>query len=231
MRSKRPRGALLVAAGAIFSSAVLGACASTSRGEEAKSPQQIVLDAEHATGSARSVHIRGRVSSGNGPVNLDVVDGQSSGGGIVSAGGLTFRVVLAGNEIYLNADTATWTKAADPSVGRRLGGKWVKTSASNSSFENFVDFLEIPRLVKALSTSDRLTKQPVTSVDGIRVVPVHDDGPGQGLVDVATSGTPYIVAIQGGRSSGIVHFDRYDTAALPSPPARATDLGSVEGAG
>jgi hypothetical protein len=118
----------------------------------------------------------------------------------------------------------------------RLESGWGRSledggALANSDSSSFTAFLEIPKLVSSLQSSGSLTKEATVTLDGQKVLPVKDNGPNQGRLDVAAIGKPYIVAVQvGGSKSGTIHFDRYNTGAIPTAPANAIDLNSLPGA-
>lgn len=199
-------------------------------GEASKSPDQIVKDARAATGSATSVHITGKVSSGGQNIQLDVVADHGRGGGTITENGMAFETVLDGKTVYLMADQATWTKAANASVAKLLAGKWIKTTTDNQDFRDFPSLLDISQLVSGFTPSGTLTKGKVTSVNGVAVVPVTDHESDGGTMYVENEGTPYIVAISGPTASaGRINFTQYNTAKIPATPQGAIDLSQLEG--
>jgi hypothetical protein len=230
-RMHQAAGVAALAAGTALSAMALAACGggSSSNGEATKSAQQIVTDAQKATQAARSVHISGTVASDGEKVTLDVVDGRTSGGGRIGLDGATFQVVLAKQEVYLKANAATWSKVSkSASAGQLLGDRWVRTTSSNSDFGQIAEFLELPKLVGALKSSGSLTKEKAATVDGQKVVPIKDNGENQGTLNVAASGTPYIVSLQtGGSNTGTVHFNQYNKATIPAAPANSIDMDSL----
>jgi predicted small secreted protein len=215
----------------IAAGALLAACNSPGgNGEAAKTAAQIVKDAQRASSGATSVHISGKGVSGGTPVEMDIVAGHAHGGGAISENGLTFQTVLDGKSVYLKADAATWTKVSNASVAKALAGKWIKTSTDNQGFGALADILDISKFVSQFSRSGTLTKGKVTSLAGVRVVPVTDHQANGGILYVAATGTPYIVAVRAtGSTQGTVYFDQYNTAKLPPDPSGAIDLSALGG--
>lgn len=200
--------------------------------EATKTPLQILKDAEQATGGASSVHISGRGTTGGTPVQLDIVDGQGRGGGTITENGMSFQTVLDGKTVYLKADAATWTKAANATAAKLLADKWIKTTTDNQDFSDLAGILDISQFVSSLNQSGNLTKGNVTSVDGVPVVPVTDHGSDGGTLYVANKGTPYIIALAGtGSDKGKIYFTQYNTARIPPDPSGAVDLKALEGGG
>lgn len=207
-----------------------GSTGARSNGEAAKDPAQIVKDAQHATGAVTSVHIKGKGTSGGDAIQVDIVAGQGHGGGTISENGETFQTVLDGNTVYLEADAATWTKASNASVSRLVAGKWIKTTTDNQDFGALAGLLDISQFVSNFSQSGTLTKGSVTTIDGVSVVPVTDHGSDGGILYVAASGTPYIIALGAtGADRGRIDFTQYGTAKFPPDPTGAIDLNALSG--
>jgi len=235
MRRSRVPWRLMPAGSVLAAAVLLGACGggSHSNGEASKPPNQILSDAEQATAAASSVRVSGNITTNGTHIQLEVVDGQNRGGGTVGVNGLIFQTVLDGQEVYLKANAATWTKVANASVAQLLANRWIKTTTSNQNFSAFAKLLDISQLATNLKASGTITKEATTKVDGISVVPLKDSGPNQGTLDVAATGTPYVVSVSsGGQNQGILHFDDYGSATVPAAPSGAIDLNSLEqGAG
>lgn len=212
---------------------LLGACgggSASGNGEASKPADQILKDAQAATGSASTVHITGSINTGGTPVQLDVVADHTRGGGVISENGMVFDTVLLDKTVYLKADAQTWTKAANASVARMLANKWLKTTANNQNFNEFATLLDISKLVSNLTASGKLVKGSTTVVDGVKVVPITDTGSDGGTLYVALTGTPYIVAVRGPTAgSGSIHFGSYNSAKVPAAPANAIDLSGLMG--
>jgi hypothetical protein len=204
-------------------------------GEAANSADEILANAQKASNAATSVHVSGSGTSSGTALSVDAILGHGRGGGTVSVNGATFDTVLDGQEIYLKADEASWSKLlnGDTAAASLLSGKWLKTTASNQDFSDFASLLDISKLVSSLQPSGTVTKEPPTTFGGLPVIPLKDNGPDGGLLYVAGHGTPYIVAVSGGRSGdkGAIHFDQYNSATLPAPPSGAVDLNALANQG
>lgn len=228
------------AGAALAAAALLAACSggggssttgSSASGEAAKSPAQIVSDAQQATGNATSVHIKGAGITGGTAVRLDIVAGHGRGGGAISESGATFQTVLDGKTVYLQADAASWTKVSNASVAALLAGKWIKTTTDNQDFRDVAGLLDISQFVSNFSQpSGTVTKGPVVTVNGVSVVPVTDHGSDGGILYVANTGTPRIIALGAtGSDRGTIYFDQYGTAKFPPVPTGAIDLNALQG--
>ena len=225
-------GCRLLPVGLVLAGAVtFGACGGGSHGngEAIKPASQVLSDAEQASAAASSARISGNITSNGTQIQLQVVDGHNRGGGTVGVNGATFQTVLDGQEVYLKADAATWTKSANTAVAQLLANRWLKTTTSDQNFSSFAKLLDISQLVTNLKASGTVTKEATTKVDGISVIPLKDNGPSGGTLDVATTGAPYIIAVSGGgRDQGILRFDEYGSARVPAVPTGAINLNSLE---
>ena len=218
---------------AVTGISVLGACgggSASANGEASKPAEQILKDAQAATGAASTVHITGSIDTGGAPVHLDVVADHTRGGGVITENGMVFDTVLLDKTVYLKADAPTWTRAANASVAKMLAINWLKTTTNNQTYNEFATLLDISKLVSNLTASGKLVKGPATVVDGVKVVPITDTGSGGGTLYVALTGSPYIVAVRGPTAgSGSIHFGAYNSAKVPAPPAGAIDLSGLLG--
>jgi hypothetical protein len=200
-------------------------------GIAAMTPDRIVAQVERAMDAQKTVHIAGDVQSSGGPsVHLDVVDGQTRGGGTIAIEGSPLNVVVDGSTFYVKGDAAAWAKlTGSASEGQSLAGKWLKTDTSNSDFSQLASLLTIPELVKALGRGPTPTKGPVTNVDGVSVLTLTTT---DGTSYVATTGSPLLISSHGNGGSGgtgTLTYDQYNAATPPAPPSGAIDLGAVGG--
>lgn len=230
-RTSRP--ASVLGAGLLVLGLVSCGTGGTTRdnGIAAMTPDRIVAQVERAMDAQKTVHIAGDVQSSGGPsVHLDVVDGQSRGGGTIAIDGSPLNVVVDGSTFYVKGDAAAWAKlTGSASAGQSLAGKWLKTDTSNSDFSQLASLLTIPELVKALGRGPTPTKGPVTNVDGVAVLTLTTT---DGTSYVATTGSPLLISSHGNGGSGgtgTLTYDQYNTATPPAPPSGAIDLGSVGG--
>lgn len=231
--SRRRTGASVVA---LLATATLAACGSGSShgasGEAQKSAQQILADAVAATQNAGSVHVSGSGVSSGEQFSLDVVaTNGKGGGGTVGLKGGSFQMVVSGTTVYLKASSADWTKLSGSSAaGQALGGKWLSTTTDNPDYGQLASFVDLNTLVTQMAKpSGTVVKQPLTTVDGIKVIPLHDTGDQGGTLDVAATGSPLIVELSagGGGDQGSVKFDQYGKAQVPPTPSGAVSLDSL----
>ncbi|HEX6394407.1 MAG TPA: hypothetical protein VFZ97_13295 [Acidimicrobiales bacterium] len=197
-----------------------GGCSSSAK-ESDKTAAQIFADAKTATSSLRSAHVVGRFS-GVALQSIDVVVGQSVGGGSVAVGGQQISIFADQNSVYMKATPSAWLALSkDPKIGR-LGGHWAIFPSGSAFYAQF-GINSIQKLVDNTLNQDpkTLTKGPTTTVLGQKAIELHSP---QGMIFVAAKGPPYLLGLQGG---GAVAFTQFNTAAVPTAPqgaVPATDL-------
>jgi hypothetical protein len=200
--------------------------AGSGNGVAAKPPNTIVRDANRAITSANSVHVAGSISNNRTPLTLDLslVSGRG-GSGVLSEGGLSFRVITVGQDVFIQGTSAFWAHFAGPAAARKLVGQWLRAPASGQ-------FAPIAALTnqqllfgKVLLSHGRLKKVGTTTVNGQQVVGVQDSTAG-GTLYVATTGKPYPVEVVK-RGSGRITFDRINQPVALKPPAHFRDLSAL----
>jgi hypothetical protein len=201
----------------------------SSNGEAAKSPTQILTDAQAATSAASSVHITGQATSSGKQVTLDVADGQGKGGGTVGISGSDLQLVLAQPNLYLKADQAAWQALSSNSgAAAVLANKWIQTTTSSSDFSDLGNLLDISKLPGQFSPKGTPTKGKTTTFNGQSAITLIDSS-GGGTLYVADKGKPYILGVTGGQDSpGTLTFGQYNSATIPAAPAGAVSLSQLE---
>ena len=201
----------------------------SSNGEAAKSPSQILRDAQAATASASSVRVSGSGTFGGKPISLDIVSSAAGGGGTMTVNGAELDVVAGKGNVYLKASSSSWTALGAPaSAGSILAGKWWSAPASNSNFAQLARLLSVAALVRQLEPTGTITKGGTTTVDGQSVIPLRDSTGATLYVDA--TGKPYIQSISAPRNQpGQIRFSQYGTARPPAIPKGATSLSALGG--
>jgi hypothetical protein len=198
----------------------LGGCSSSAK-ESDKTAAQIFADAKRATSSLRSAHVVGRFN-GVALQSIDLLVGQTAGGGSVAVGGQQISIFADQNSVYMKATPAAWLALSkDPKI-ERLGGHWAVFPSSSAFYAQF-GINSIQKLVDNTLNQDpkTLTKGPTTTVLGQKAIELRSP---QGMIFVAAQGPPYLLGLQGG---GAVAFSQFNTAAVPTAPqgaVRAADL-------
>lgn len=206
-------------ASAMMCLAVTSCSSGAPRGEATKSSKAILQDAIASLVSASSVHLSGTESVGGTLLTVNLVAGHSKGGGSISAGPLTFQIVLNGGSLYVDTDSNGWTQLGCKSQADELANRWVRTPASDPSAAGIAKVTNIDTWANQLEGSS-VEKQAVTSVNGIEVVPLQSTNPDQSpaILYVSATGVPRLVGIRDVQSGGLMAYDQYGEARLPQAP-------------
>ncbi|MBV8429680.1 MAG: hypothetical protein JO244_00845 [Solirubrobacterales bacterium] len=218
-------GALLVAGAAI---SACGSGGSSGNGVADKSPDAIVQEANTAISHANSVHVAGSISSSSVPLTLDLslVSGKG-GSGQLSEGGLTFRVITVGQNVYIQGTPAFWSHFAGSTAARKLNGRWLRAPASGQ-FAPIAALTNMQLLFgKVLLSHGALRKVGTSTVNGRQVVGVRDSRAG-GTLYVAATGKPYPVeVVKRGTGAGRIVFDRINQPVALAPPPSYRDISQI----
>jgi hypothetical protein len=220
---------LLAVTGSLVVPAVAGADGFTSKGAA-----QIFKSAVSASGAANSFSVRGSVDQPkmNLSLNLTLSASGAATGTLSINGGLVEIREIAGTG-YFKGDTTFWTANSNATTAQLFAGKWIYAPITNSLFSGFRSFLSPKTFIHTFfgTTSGPFTKSSkTTKVDGKQTIGVMSNGPG--TMYVATSGTHFIVKVQGSKtgSSAILTFGSYNNSVHPVKPAGGVSLKSLENA-
>ena len=213
---------------AVATASILVAACGSSGGEDSKSADQILKDAQAALRSATSYHLKGSVNSGNGKLSLDVkVQGKDAAGHLDQPSTATFDFIETGGKLYLRGKSL-FEKYA-PQVADVIGDKWVATSPDDPHYADAVSsisgFADPSGFADSLgSQATNLSKAGTTSVDGRSAVAIKDT---QGTLDVADGSPAYPLRLDGG-SKGTLDISDYGSNMGISAPS-ASDTIDVSG--
>jgi hypothetical protein len=228
MRQRLPaRAAISIA---LVSAALLAGCAGGASKENslaAKNPAQIVALAKAAAAGAASVHVAGSILSEGKPIslNMELVAGQG-GQGRVSLDGISFRLIGVDDAVYVNGDTAFYTRFAGAVAARVMRGKWLK-GAQAGALRSLASLTRLGSLLgSALSSHGPLARVADATVAGQRAVAVRDTARG-GTLYVASSSTPYPLEIVERDGDRLV-FDRWNQAVTLAVPVDAIDIRQLQ---
>ena len=155
------------------------------------SADQILARAKAAAKSASSVHLSGTESG----TTVDLSVGRNVATGTVTEGGLTVALLAVGGTTYVRAGAAFWDSTSGAASANALAGKWVVAGSATGGASALVSFTDIGRVVdQVLAPTGPLTRTPVSTLDGRRVIGVTSSQDGDTLY-VALDGPPYPVRI------------------------------------
>ncbi|HEY2787835.1 MAG TPA: hypothetical protein VGI72_00195 [Gaiellales bacterium] len=197
-----------------------GSSGSADRPEPARPAAQILRDAHTAVAAATSVHLSGHVTSTT-PVILDLHLDRTGGSGAVSSKGIAFRVTRIGNAAYFTGTQAFYRHFTNAAGIALLNGKWLKVPATDTRFSAFSALTDMTGLLgQVLQPSGTVVKAGTRTLDGLRVIALHDTT-NRGTLYVAATGAPYPVeVVTGGAHPALVKFDHWNqaiTLRAPSP--------------
>jgi hypothetical protein len=207
-----------------------GSSSSSGNGVASKSPTQIVEAAKAAAAGAVSAHVAGSIVSGGKPISLDMELVAGKGGkGRIAVEGLSVQLIEVDKAVYINGSSAFYSHLAGSAAAQLLQGKWLKAPASNGNFASFSSLTNLGELVgSTLASHGALTRSPVTTVDGQKVVGVTDAAKG-GTLYVATTGTPYPIELaKTGAGGGKITFDRWNRPVTLAPPASSININQLQ---
>lgn len=201
---------------------------SKSNGEAAKTADQVVNDAKTAATSAKAVHVSGAITDAGQPLTLDITIVKDAGGrGTMSESGLKFEIIRVGNKAYIKGSDAFLRKFAGAAGAQLLRGKWLQGSATTGDLAALAPLTDIGKLFNgALGSHGKLENTGETTFKGQKVVAIKDTTEG-GTLYVASTGTPYPVAIVGGKDQGTITFDNWNDTTSITAPKGAVDMSKL----
>ena len=201
---------------------------SKSNGEAAKTADQVVTDAKTAATSAKAVHVSGSITDAGQPLTLDITIVKDAGGqGTMSESGLKFEIIRVGSKAYIKGSDAFLRKFAGAAGAQLLKGKWLQGSATTGDLAALAPLTDIGKLFNgALGSHGKLENNGETTFKGQKVVAIEDTTQG-GTLYVASTGTPYPVAIVGGKDQGTITFDKWNDTMSITAPKGAVDMSKL----
>ncbi|MGG8408019.1 hypothetical protein ACM614_16075 [Streptomyces sp. 12297] len=212
------------------------------------SADQIEDKARAAATAADAVRLSGTVVSGGKTFTLDMRLKSDGAAGEVRTTGSTFELLRVGDELYLKADAAFWGRkpaanaSASPRPGEsdgpdgsgesedgasaadKLGDKFVKVPAGDSSYKQLRGFTEMDVLLDGLlGLNGKLEKGAYRKVGVVRTIEVTADEGRGGRLDVSLAGTPYPLRLERAGGAGVVELKDWGKPfALEAPPEDQT---------
>lgn len=201
-------------------------------GEASKAPARVLADARAAASKAMSAHVAGNVRSDAGPITLDLSTARGRGAkGSMSTNGLKFDLIRTGDSAYIRGSDEFYKHFAGSAIAQLLHGRWLKASVTNPRFRSLLPLTSVGLLLGKVSSSHgKLVNEGRTTYRGIDVVAIRDLSDNSRLY-VAAGGTPYPVAIVGGKQglSGTITFDDWNKHVSLSAPSGAIDISKLGG--
>jgi hypothetical protein len=218
----------MLAVVASLAAACGGSGGASSNGVASKSPDGIVAAATTAIRDAKSVHVSGSISNSGSPITLNLNLAAGKGGtGAMSENGLSFRIIVVKNVVYISGSDAFWRHFGGSAAAQLFHGKWLRGPATGQ-LASVAVLTNLQTLFnRLLASHGTLAKGPTSTLHGQKVVAVNDKTRG-GTLYVATTGKPYPIEIsKTGPQGGHVVFDRYNEAVSLNPPANSIDVSKL----
>jgi len=135
-------------------------------------------------------------SSGSGhTLSMSNDVGMSEGQQVITPEGAHATVRLTGGVAYIQGDSQALTSyfGFPSSVAKQFAGKWISLRPSDSGFSNVSAAVTLRSDFSQVRLTGRLTKAPITEIDGQQVIPVRGNvtAPGGGR---SVAGTLYVTA-------------------------------------
>ena len=147
----------------------------------------------------------------------------------MSESGLKFEIIRVGNKAYIKGSDAFLRKFAGAAGAQLLHGKWLQGSATSGDLAALAPLTDITKLFNgALGSHGKLENEGETTFKGQKVVAIKDTTEG-GTLYVAATGTPYPVAIVGGKDKGTITFDNWNDTVSITAPKGAVDMSKLGG--
>jgi hypothetical protein len=193
------------------------------RREAAKTPEQVVKEAETAAVGAHSVHIVASGIAAGSDLSFDLALVAGKGGsGKMTSQGLSFSIIRIADKAYFKAGPAFWEKVGGSKAAAQLfAGKWIVASAVKGDLASFTSLTDLAALMRAILLGHgKLSDAGTATIRGVRTVALEDTGSGGGTLYVAASGKPYPVELRKA-SKGKISFKEWNRPVHLVAPANA----------
>jgi hypothetical protein len=187
--------------------------------------------------SAPTVTMNGSVSQGGTSYTIDLATKTGTGctGSVGEGGKGSLAMVVLGKTVWIKPDDTMWKSLLGSSQGAAaialINGRYLESSANDaSSLASLISLCDPDTLVSGITQSANFTKGTVTTLNGVRVLPLEDKAHG-GTMDVTDESVPEITQLSGSNNgdSGKIDFTEGSTVTVTAPPASQTLSGSQLG--
>jgi hypothetical protein len=234
--------AATVAAAACVGLLATGAHASTTQGASSARDPLAGLSANEVSAralanlkAASSLTMAGTLYDSGTKYTLDL--GLKPGHGCTGTLGIggkgSFKLVVIGKTVYFNPDKQFWQSAGGANAAAVIAlvrGRYIKTSTSDKDMATVATVCNISSLIGSVKETGSFTKGALTTLHGIRVLPLKDSS---GVLDVTDTSKPEVVAIIGPNGTatgdGALTFSVGTAVTLTAPPASQVINGAQVG--
>jgi hypothetical protein len=198
----------------------------------AKVQAETVADAK----ATSSLTMKGSLTQSNQSytVNLAIKPGHGCTGTIGEGSKGSFKLIVIGKAIYLNPDENFWKAnagASAASVIALVNGRYLQVSTSDSNLASVASMCDVSKLLSSDGSSGTITKGAVTTLGGIRVLPLKSSDGGVAYVTDTSKPEPFEATAPKGSKAGYgkVTFSVDAPVTLTAPPASQVIDGSKLG--
>jgi len=238
------------ACAAVLVLAVTGGTAAQADDDIESLPADQIADrSREALLDARSLHLRaqGDLGEDRAPMTVDLSldrDGNCAGDVDLGEDEGSVEIVKRGDDVWLKPDADFWENQV-PIGGQTfediLAGRYMKGSASDSRLRPVVEACDLDTFRELVSDNTgkagtTFTKGGVTTVDGVRTVPVTTAGHGQRItayVDTGGEHHPVRITLRGDGADAAADLSGFDEPVPTATPApdETVDVSAVLGKG
>jgi hypothetical protein len=236
MASLTAVAASCLAAAACGSSGSSGAAASPSSTPDplasltaAQVQQKALTDAE----AAPSLTMNGTVTQSGQTYTIDLGIKHSQGcEGTIGVGAEgSVKIIVIGQTVYINPDKQFWTSNAGSdasAVIALINGRYIQTTTSDKNVAGISDMCSVSQLLNSGTTSQAVTKGPITTLNGTRVLELKvSDGSTVYVTDTSKPELVEAIAPKGTKDgSGKIVVGVDAPVTLTAPPASQVLSGS-----
>ncbi|MEU8736485.1 hypothetical protein [Streptomyces halstedii] len=235
MAGQRTAARAAACAAVVVLTVTTGVTARADDGFESLPAQRIADRSRDALLDARSLHLRahGDLGRGQEALTADLAldrDGNCAGSVRLGGGKGSVEIVKRGGTVWVKPDADFWKNqvpVGGSTFGAILAGRYLKGPASDSRLRPVVDACDLNTFRQLVSDNadtagGTLTKGAVTTVDGVRAVPVTRRAHGQELtayVDTGGRHHPVRLTVRGDGADAAVDFSRFDRPVPSATPA------------
>jgi hypothetical protein len=197
----------------------------------AKVQAETVADAK----AASSLTLKGSLTqSGQGyTVDLGIKPGHGCAGTIGEGTKGSFKLIEIGKTVYLNPDDTFWKTYAGASADAAIalvGGRYLKGSTSDSGMASLAGLCDVSQLLSNDGSSGVVTKGAVTTLNGVRVLPLNSSDGTAYVTDTSKPDLVELTAPAGSKNgAGLVTVTTNSPVTLTAPPASQVVDGSKLG--
>jgi hypothetical protein len=195
---------------------VLTGCSPASNGVADLDADAILERVATAVDAATSVHISGEIPGQGASVTIDLMLTQAGDAtGSVTTDGLTLDLLSVDGSAWYTADEAFWASRVSPDLARQLGGRFVRISKGDTTFDAFLDWGTFWDQ-GVLSAEGDVSKGSETTFVGEPAIELVDSADG-GVLYVATTGEARPLGVDRGNGASVSFTDWNEEVAVAAP--------------